>query len=139
MTNQNKTKLFGEIKETGDDDLEQAVAAEDGRGGTVTARYRERNINYINVSESELYDLSSLNLGAVIFSSIGSFFFALWIDIFKDKKLSESIPHETLAVFSYIQPLLIIIAGLFALLGIGLWFIKYNKIKKIIKECSPLN
>ncbi len=135
----NNTELLNKIENTDSDDLGQNVAKSEGISGAVIPQYSKRRINYIHVSKSELKDLMAFNWGTGISFSFGSFFFALWIDIFKDKKLSESIPLETQVILSYIEPVLIMIAGLFVLLGIVLWFLKDRKIKNIIKECTSLD
>ncbi len=136
MTKKNEAKLLGNLKEKPNDDLGKTVAEKEGLGGALIPQYSKRRIKCITVLEGEIDDLGSFNLGSSICFSISAFCFGLWIDIFKDKKLSESIPLEPPEALFYVERGSILAMILFFCIGSALWIKKNRKIKKIKEEST---
>lgn len=102
------SKLLNEVLGTSDVDLSSAVAKTEGlEGSRVEPVYQNRQMKCFSITESELQQINLANLGVTGFFSMGSGLFALWLDIFKDTKLSENVPAETVEILSWVQPLLL--------------------------------
>jgi protein tyrosine phosphatase len=128
--------LLGQVASSSDDDLGRGVAKTEGfNGGRVTPVYSDRQVKYLHVSESELNTINLANIAAASSFSISSFLFALWLDIFKDTKLAESIPETTQETLSYVQPILLVASVLFLLVG-GVSVLWRKSQLKIIRQES---
>ena len=87
------------------------------------------------LTESDLDRVGDLSVLAAAFSSLATFFGGLWIDLYKDTKLAENVPAATQEALGFVQPLIGLLALLFAIAAIFFW-VKRGTLQSEIKRDS---
>ncbi len=109
--------LLDKLKETSAADLSAGVARQEGvPGATLEPIYSRRRFKCFVVTESELQQIGLANLTATATGSLGSGFFAFWLDIYKDSLLTPDLPKEAAYFFTYARPTCFWLAIVFWLL-----------------------
>ncbi len=104
-------------------------------GSELNVLHTERDMTVYVLTEPELDRLGDLNAQAAFFSSMASFFAALWLDLYKDQALAQSVPEATKTALDFVQPLIVILALAFAAAAMYFW-IKRGRYQSKIKQDS---
>ena len=131
----NKDKLLQQLRQAPDDKLGEAAARiESERGGLIEPVYGKRQMRCYSVTESELKQIVLANLGITVTASLGSFFLALALDVYKDTLLAESVLDLAQVVVSYVQPISLVVGlSLWAFSGLLMWW-RHSMVDLIKKE-----
>lgn len=128
-------ELLNELKDTSVGDLSKGVAKEEGVNGSLLKPvYSHRQIKCFTITDSELQQIGLANIGITGLASIGSAFFAFWLDIFKDTLLSQSVPENAKIVLSYVQPLCLIMACTLWIFATVIYFWRKRMIDTLKRE-----
>lgn len=87
------------------------------------------------LTEPELDRLGDLNAIAAGFSSIAAFFGALWVDLYKDRALAQSVPEATQVALNFVQPFTAVLTIFFAIVATVFW-VKRGRYQSRIKRDS---
>ena len=115
-------------------ELEAGPAGPQG-GSDIRVLHTERDVTVYLLTESDLDRVSDLGALAAGFTALATFFGGLWIDLFKDQQLAESIPAATVEALGYVHPLLGILTMVFAAAALTFW-LKRGSLQSKIKRDS---
>jgi hypothetical protein len=74
------------------------------------------------LTEPELDRLGEMNGIAAAFSSLATFFAALWLDLYKDEALAQNVPEATQIALNFVQPLIAVLAIAFGVTAAVFWY-----------------
>lgn len=101
------------------------------QGSDLNVLHTERSVTVYVLTDSELDELGALNRNITIFSSVAAFMGGLWVDLYKDSKLASSVPEATKQALDFAQPLIAIVAMIFAALAFYAWLDSHSRKLKI--------
>lgn len=129
--------LLANVLKTPESELSQGVAKREGlNGSAVEPIYSVRKMKCYSVTESELWQIGLANIAITAFASLGSAMLAFAADIYKDTLLAEKVPDSAAIAISYLQPLLLVLGGLFWVFAGVAMFWRKGMIKIIKTESS---
>lgn len=105
-----------------------------GVGSTLSISYGKRNLKAYPITEAELSRLSGIGYWATACFSISGFLGGFSLDLFKDLALVGGVAAAPAKLWGYIQNLSAVLAVIFLLLGIGLFFLRKKSIDEIKKQ-----
>ena len=127
----NSNELLGEISGINDIDLEQGVHSKEGIvGATVNPVYRQRNIECLILTNSELSQLGSYNRQCYFFLSLGGFLAGILTEI----TFSENTIGSATAVLNLVSTILVILTGGCFIYAGYLEFVRKTTIDRIKEE-----
>lgn len=107
-------------------------------GSTVKVIHTVRTMNCYVLFESDIENLSTLGFLQTAFISIASATGAFLLDLYKDTRLSASIPAESQEIISVAEPFLVVIFIASCMFASFFWWRRRTILGKIKKESGNL-